>query len=92
MDGHERPDVVADRQNRFIPQMEELINDCVWVKEDEDGQLVICNTDARYLPVSVDQKAHKSNERPTWFWGDDEMSGIPPKVRISSLQFVLKSY
>ena len=85
VDGHERDDVVQDRQKRFIPEMEELIKESVWVTEGEDGSLELCNIDAKYLLISMDQKAHKSNERPTWFWADEEMSGLPPKVTSSSL-------
>ena len=72
---------MEDRQNRFIPEMEELISKSVWIREDEDGQLAMCNTDGEYLIISMDEKAHKSNERPTWYWGDDQMTGIPPKVK-----------
>ena len=80
VDGHERPDVVADRQERFIPQMEQLIQQSVWVQEDTSGNVSICNEEAPQIIVSMDQKAHKSNQRPTWFWGDSEMAALPPKV------------
>ena len=66
VDGHEREDVVRDRQERFLPQMEEILAECVGVTEDEDGSISIVNEDAEWILVSVDQKAHKSNERPLW--------------------------
>ena len=66
VDEHEREDVVRDRQERFLPQMEEILAECVGVTEDEDGSISIVNEDAEWILVSVDQKAHKSNERPLW--------------------------
>ena len=66
VDGHEREDVVRDRQERFLPQMEKILEECVGVREDENGTISIVNEDAEWILVSVDQKAHKSNERPRW--------------------------
>ena len=66
VDGHEREDVVKDRQERFLPEMEELMRESVGVREELDGSLTIINEDAKHIIVSVDQKAHHSNERPSW--------------------------
>ena len=66
MDGHEREDVVRDRQERFLPEMEKIMEECVGVRQDENGIISIVNADAPWILVSVDQKAHKSNERPLW--------------------------
>lgn len=66
VDGHEREDVVLDRQERFLPQMEELMRESVGVRQEMDGSITIVNEDAKYIIVSVDQKAHHSNERPSW--------------------------
>ena len=66
VDGHEREDVVRDRQERFLPEMEKIMEECVGVREDENGIISIVNEDAPWILVSVDQKAHKSNERPLW--------------------------
>ena len=66
VDGHEREDVVLDRQTRILPQMERILEECV-VEQDENGKISIVNEDAEWILVSVDQKAHKSNERPIWW-------------------------
>ena len=66
MDGHERADVGSDRQERFLPQMKNIMEECVGVREDENGVIQIVNPDAEWILVSQDEKAHKSNERPTW--------------------------
>ena len=69
MDGHEREDVVLDRQTRFLPQMEKILEECVRVEQDENGKISIVNEDAEWILVSVDQivkhalfKAHKSTK------------------------------
>ena len=67
VDGHEREDVVRDRQDRFLPEMEKLMAECVGVQLGEDGVIKVVNEDAEWIIVSVDQKAHKSNETPSWF-------------------------
>ena len=66
MDGHERADVVLDRQERFLPEMAKVMEECVGVREDENGVISIVNPDAQWILVSQDEKAHKSNERPRW--------------------------
>ena len=66
-DGHERPEVILDRQERFLPAIEELKKNAVWVEEDEAGNASIVNADKPFLPVSADQKGHHSNERPGWY-------------------------
>ena len=71
MDGHELEDVVLDRQTRILPQMERILEECV-VEQDENGKISIVNEDAEWILVSVDQKAHKSNERPIW-WVNNEL-------------------
>ena len=66
IDGHEREDVVRDRQDRFLPEMEQLMAECVGVELGEDGAIKVVNEEAEWIIVSVDQKAHKSNETPSW--------------------------
>ena len=66
-DGHERPEVIRDRQERFLPAIEEMKKKAVWVQEDNAGNVSIVNADKPYLPVSADQKGHHSNERPGWY-------------------------
>ena len=65
-DGHERDDVVRDRQERFLPEMKRIMEECVRVKEDENGAITIENEEAEWILVSMDQKAHKSNEQTLW--------------------------
>ena len=67
VDGHEREDVVRDRQDRFLPEIEQVLSECVRVEVREDGAITFVNEDAPYILVSVDQKAHKSNETPSWW-------------------------
>ena len=66
VDGHERKDVVKDRQERFLPEIQKIMEECVGVRQDENGVISIVNQDAKWILISVDQKAHKSNERPSW--------------------------
>ena len=66
VDGHEREDVVRDRQDRYLPEMEQLMRECVGVEQGEDGQINIINEEAEWIIVSVDQKAHESNETASW--------------------------
>ena len=68
-DGHERPEVVKDRQERFLPAIEELKRNAVWVEEDQHGNISIVNDDKPFLPVSADQKGNHSNERPGKYVG-----------------------
>ena len=65
-DGHERDDVVRDRQERFLPEMKRIMEECVRVKEDENGAITIENEEAEWILVFMDQKAHKSNEQTLW--------------------------
>ena len=65
-DGHEREDVVRDRQNRFIPEIMSVIENSVWFEE-VDGEFKINNDDADYILISQDEKAHKSNEQISWY-------------------------
>ena len=67
VDGHEREDVVRDRQDRYLPEIEQLMRECVGVEQGEDGQINIINEEAEWILVSVDEKAHKSNETPSWY-------------------------
>ena len=66
VDGHEREDVVRDRQDRYLSEIEQLMRECVGVEQGEDGQINIINEEAEWIIVSVDQKAHKSNETASW--------------------------
>ena len=65
-DGHERDDVVRDRQERFLPEMAKIMEECVRVREDENGTISIENEEAEWIVVSMDEKAHKSNEQTLW--------------------------
>ena len=47
--------------------MAKILEDCVRVEQDEHGQISIVNQDGEWILVSMDQKAHKSNERPLWY-------------------------
>ena len=46
VDGHEREDVVCDRQERFLPEMAKVLEECVGVRQDENGIISIVNEDA----------------------------------------------
>ena len=61
-DGHERADVVQDRLNRFIPQLNEILENCVSVDRDSWGNLVIVRPEAKYILVNQDEKIHHSND------------------------------
>ena len=49
---------------RFIPQYEQLLENCVHVTEEQDGTLTLTNEDAEFILINQDEKSHKSNERP----------------------------
>ena len=40
---------------------------CVGVRQDENGVISVVNEDAKWILVSMDQKAHKSNEQTIWY-------------------------
>ena len=61
-DGHERPDVVKDRVERFIPEYLNYLENAVGVAKDDDGNMVLTNPDAKFLFVNQDEKVHHSNE------------------------------
>ena len=66
VDGHERDDVVQDRMERFLPQMEQIMTNCVHTVEDPCGRIRITNENAEHILVSIDQKAQHSNDGPSW--------------------------
>ena len=49
-----------------LPEMEKLMKECVGVQLGEDGAIIVVNEEAEWIIVSVDQKAHKSNEAASW--------------------------
>ena len=51
-----------DRINRFIPQMYELLENCVSVERDSNGNLIIIRPQAKYILVNQDEKIHHSND------------------------------
>lgn len=60
MDGHERANVVKDRQERFLPTWRHFVDRSVWSQQEEDGSYTLIREDSPYILVSVDQKAHSS--------------------------------
>ena len=46
--------------------MSEIMEECVGVRQNEDGTISIVNEDAKWILVSMDQKAHRSNEQTLW--------------------------
>lgn len=77
-DGHEREDVVEvcfavasisyleillqDRLNRFIPEMMEMLENCVTVERNSDDNIVVIRPEAKYILVNQDEKIHHSND------------------------------
>ena len=51
-----------DRLNRFIPEMYELLENCVSVEKDREGKLIIILPEAKYILVNQDEKIHHSND------------------------------
>ena len=58
---------MRDRQERFLPEMSKIMEECVGVRQDENGVISVVNEDAKWILVSMDQKAHKSNEQTIWY-------------------------
>ena len=78
-DGHEREDVVKDRNERFIPELMEILDNAVSVDESESGEVVLIRPNAKYLIVNQDEKIHHSNEVEKFYWGDETLNFLPAK-------------
>ena len=75
-DGHERPDVVKDRE-RFKREMDSLkskvnVVNPITLEEVE-------NPRATHIRVSQDEKIHHSNDTQSRFWSDGKGEAPPPK-------------
>ena len=51
-----------DRNERFIPQLFEILEDSVSVDQTESGEIVVVRPEASYIIVNQDEKIHHSNE------------------------------
>ena len=54
--------IFKDRNERFIPQLFELLENTVSVDESESGEMVVVRPEASYILVNQDEKIHHSNE------------------------------
>ena len=53
---------LQDRNERFIPQLYELLENSVSVEETPEGEIVLIRPDAKYVIVNQDEKIHHSND------------------------------
>ena len=49
VDGHEREDVVRDRQDRFLPEIEQVLSECVGSRLERMGPSLLST---KMLPTS----------------------------------------
>ena len=57
---------LQDRNERFIPQLMELLENAVTVDEDALGNIVIIRPEGFYILVNQDGKIHHSNDVEKW--------------------------
>ncbi|KAF4701499.1 hypothetical protein FOZ62_000378, partial [Perkinsus olseni] len=76
VDGHERPDVVADRA-RLAKQLDEL-KPLILTVDDETLE-VKPNPQASFILVSQDEKIHHSNDQQKRYWSDGTNTVLPKK-------------
>ncbi|KAF4710226.1 hypothetical protein FOZ63_005897 [Perkinsus olseni] len=76
VDGHERPDVIADRA-RLFRQMAEVRPSLLSV--DPETLELVPNFDARFILVSQDEKIHHSNDQQKRYWSDGFNAVLPKK-------------
>ena len=82
-DGHERDDVVRDRQERFLPEMAKIMEECVRVREDENGTISIENEEAEWIVVVRWARARRPTmpraSMSSWVMKTFFMSGYSPE-------------
>ena len=61
LDGHERKDVIEDR-NEFLKKYARVREDCIQYDDNTDPMVEIPNPNAKRVLVSLDEKAHHSND------------------------------
>ncbi|EEQ99708.1 hypothetical protein Pmar_PMAR010971 [Perkinsus marinus ATCC 50983] len=76
VDGHERSDVVADRQ-RFAHALDEVYPSLLTI--DDEILDVKPNPDATHILVSQDEKIHHSNDVQRRYWSDGSFVALPTK-------------
>ncbi|KAF4648088.1 hypothetical protein FOL46_003355, partial [Perkinsus olseni] len=76
VDGHERPDVVADRA-RLAKQLDEMKPLLLTV--DDETLEVKSNPHASFILVSQDEKIHHSNDQQKRYWSDGTNTVLPKK-------------
>ncbi|KAF4737729.1 hypothetical protein FOZ63_010529, partial [Perkinsus olseni] len=69
VDGHERPDVVADRE-RFGQELDKVKPLLLTI--DDESLEIEPNPNARYILVSQDEKIHHSNDVQKRYWSNGE--------------------
>ncbi|KAF4731620.1 hypothetical protein FOZ62_013847 [Perkinsus olseni] len=76
VDGHEREDVVADRE-RFGKQLDDLRPKLLTI--DDETLEVQANPEAKFILISQDEKIHHSNDVQRRYWSDKSFSKLPTK-------------
>ncbi|KAF4738156.1 hypothetical protein FOZ62_009129, partial [Perkinsus olseni] len=71
VDGHERPDVVADRE-RFGQELDKVKPLLLTI--DDESLEIEPNPNARYILVSQDEKIHHSNDVQKRYWSNGEFT------------------
>ncbi|KAF4685094.1 hypothetical protein FOZ60_006864 [Perkinsus olseni] len=76
VDGHERPDVVADRM-RLGKELEEVGDRLLTI--DDDTLEIMDNPHATHVLISQDEKIHHSNDKQKRYWSDKSFTVLPSK-------------
>ena len=58
--------LLQDRNERFIPQLMEFLENAVSVEEDSQGNIVVTRPEGKYLLCNQDEKIHHSNDVEKW--------------------------
>ena len=54
--------LLQDRNERFIPELYDFLENVVSVDENEKGEIVLIRQEAKYIIVNQDEKIHHSND------------------------------
>ena len=57
---------IQDRNERYIPQLYEILEKCVSADKDSAGNIVLTRPGADYVLVNQDEKIHHSNDVEKW--------------------------
>ena len=57
---------MQDRDERYTPQLLEILENAVSVDEDDQGNIIVIRPEGKYILVNQDEKCHHSNDVQKW--------------------------